>query len=190
MIKKILICFAAITTIFASAANYTQAREIVEMPHWEKAVINIYIPEKSDKKTVSILKRAFSQWQIASGGRINFEYVDKGPADIDVIFSESASGYASPISRTSITVSDHVISKAEISIASESKQYKNYNDKYLTNVFLHETGNALGVPDNTTKKSSIMYTPVTEEQHFMKKDALKLFSVSGWSYSKRKINNK
>ena len=134
MLKKIImsivslfICASAITTI----AN---AREIVQVPHWQKKVINVYIPKNDDQKTVSLLKSAFGSWQGVSAGNIKFQYVEKGPADIDITFIDSATESTGPITTTNISTSGNAIIKADIKVANNSKQYKNSSDSYISNI--------------------------------------------------------
>ena len=190
MLKKIFISFITMFVIMFGFANISQSREIVQVPHWQKKVINVYIPKDGDQKTTSILKSAFAKWQSTSAGHISFKYVDKGPADIDIVFAETASSASGPISKTSVSTSGNAISKAEITIATGDKQYKKYSDNYISTVLLHEVGRSLGMPTTTRKETSIMYVPVSEKQKLMKIDALKFFSISQWNYSKRRIEDK
>ena len=190
MLKKLIIAIVSLFICASAITTIANAREITPVPHWQKKEISVYIPDTKDKKTVSALKSAFSQWQSASVGHINFKYVKQGPADIDVIFSDKASGTASPYTNTSVKSDSNSISKSEIHIANENNEFKTLSNKYLSNIMLNEVGKALGVPNNTTKPSSIMHDPVSEKQKFMKVDAVKLFSISEWSYSKRNINKK
>lgn len=184
MIKKIITFM--IILIAASFSN-VYAREIEQRPHWEKQTISVYIPE-DNKSAASMMKSAFQRWQNVSAGHIKFNYLQQGPADIDVIFSDSASSADSPISNTTISSNGNSITKSEINIASENNSFKNLDRDYISKVMQHEVGKALGVPINTKKKTSIMYIPVDEKQNIMKIDAIKLFSISEWSYGTRKIN--
>ena len=188
MLKKLFISFITMFVLIFAFADTVQSREITEVPHWQKKVINVYIPKDGDKKAASMLKSAFGQWQSASSGKIRFKYVDENPADIDIVFAESASGSAGPFTKTSVTKNGNDISKAEITVATENKQYKTYPNSYVSKVFLHEVGKALGLPTDTRKPSSIMHSPVTEKQKLMKIDVIKLYSINGWSYSTRRID--
>ena len=181
--------FLLLTSFFIilGIANTSQAREITQVPHWQKKVINVYIPKDGDKKTISMIKSAFAKWQSVSAGHISFTYVEKAPGDIDIIFKDAASSSSGPISKTSVVTSGNSITKAEITIATDDKQYKKYPDKYVSTILLHEVGRSLGLPTNDRKPSSIMHTPVTEKQNLMKMDTVKLFSISEWNYSKRRL---
>lgn len=187
MLKKIFISFITMFVITLGFANTSQSREITKVPHWEKKVINVYIPKNNDKKTVTMLKSAFGKWQGVSSGHISFKYVEEAPGDIDIIFADAASSSSGPISKTTVVKSGNTISKAEITIANSSKQYKESSDNYISTVLLHEVGRSLGLPANDRKPSSIMHTPVTEKQKLMKLDTIKLFSISEWNYSKRRL---
>lgn len=190
MLKKLFISFITMFVLIFAFADTVQSREIVEVPHWQKKVINVYIPKDGDKKTASMLKSAFGQWQNACSGKISFKYTEKDTADINVIFADKASDSAGPFTKTSVSSSGNTISKAEITIASNSKDYKTYSDSYVSKVFLHEVGKVLGLPTNARKPSSIMHAPVTENQKLMKIDVIKLYSINEWSYSKRRIEEK
>lgn len=187
MIKKMILGLIAAFTMTSIGFNYVSAREIVEVPHWQKSTITIYIPKDGNKKATGSLRSAFSKWQSVSCGNLKFKYVDEGPADINVVFTENANG-DSPYTSTKIRSDGTAIKEAEINIASEKEGYNKLPAKYVSNVMIHEVGKALGVPVNTTKKSSIMYLPITDKQYLMKVDERKLFSISDWSYSKRNLN--
>ena len=188
MLKRFIIGIIATFTVVTLGISYSQAREIVEVPHWQKSTITVYIPEDGDKKATSALKTAFGKWQGVSCGHIKFKYTDdeKKPSDIKVSFSDSAAG-DSPITTASYKANGNTITEGEITIASESKDFKKYSNKYISNVMVHEVGKVLGMPVNTTKKSSIMYVPISENQSLMKVDERKFFSISEWSFSKRNL---
>lgn len=188
MFKKFITFIIAAFTVMITGINLSQAREIVEVPHWQKSTVVVYIPQDADKKVTAALRSAFGKWQAVSCGHIKFKYIDdvEKPSDIKVTFSNSANG-DSPISSTKITTNGNAITGGSITIASESKEYKKLSNKYISNVMLHEVGKVMGIPVNTTKKSSIMYLPITEDQKLMKIDERKFFSINDWSYSKRNL---
>lgn len=181
--KKIFLSIIALFTLLLTT-NITKAREISEVPHWQKATISVYIPKQDDNNKSGSMKRAFARWQGVSSNRIHFRYVEKGPADIDVIWAENASG-SSPISSTSISANGNIITKAEVSIAVKNPNFSKYSNNYVYTVMLHEIGKALGMPVNDRKKSSIMYAPISVQQDIMKIDVMKLYSINGWSYATR-----
>ena len=181
--KKIVISIISLFSLLFLGYN-VQAREISEVPHWQKSTITVFIPKKDDKGKTASLKRAFARWQGASSNRIRFRYVEKGPADIDVIWTDSANG-SSPISSTTVGNSGNSIKKAEIHIATKDPNFSKYSNNYVYTVMLHEIGRALGLPVNERKKSSIMHAPVSVNQDIMKIDTMKLYSINGWSYATR-----
>lgn len=83
-----------------------------------KNTITVYIPK--DSKAESI-KRAFSKWQSELSGRIKFEFVSKGPADIDIVFVESLNGTDGSFGYSSVSTSGSKITKAEIQFATRGK---------------------------------------------------------------------
>jgi hypothetical protein len=181
--KKIVISIISLFSLLFLGYN-VQAREISEVPHWQKSTITVFIPKKDDKGKTASLKRAFARWQGASSNRIRFRYVEKGPADIDVIWTDSANG-SSPISSTSVSSSGTSINKAEIHLATKDPKFSQYSNNYVYTVMLHEIGKAIGMPVNGRKKSSIMHAPVDVKQDIMKIDVMKLYSINGWSYATR-----
>jgi hypothetical protein len=183
--KKIITSILAIFTLLF-AANTVQSREITPVPHWQKSPIRVYVPS-DDAKTQS-MKRAFAKWQAKSYGKLKFRFVAKGPADIDVIFTESAAG-STPISSTSITYNENKISKAEIRIATKSKDFKKYSNDYVYTAMLHEVGRAIGMPVNSRKRSSIMFTPLSVNQDIIKLDIMKLYSIYDWPYANKDTQN-
>ena len=184
MLKKYLISTIISFILLSSVAI---AREIKEVPHWKKSTVSVYIPKGENDNAANMLRSAFGRWQVESYGHLKFKYLEKGPADINIVFSDNASSSDTPIASTKITSSNNEITKAEISIATKNKDYKTFSNSYISKVMLHEVGHALGIPTNTTKKSSIMYAPVTESQKLMKIDTRKLFSISEWDYGKKNL---
>ncbi len=144
-------------------------------PNWEKSVIKVYIPEDSYQ---GMMQRAFQKWVEKCNGKLQFEYLDEPPADIEVDFSDKTDGTDGDIGSYSLTVAGGFITKAQITIAPNPT--KNSNNLIYT-VMLHEIGHALGLQD-TPRKLSIMSTPVTEAQDFSNTDILRLFHINGWSY--------
>ncbi len=188
MIKRILSILGLIIgflCIFTSVAlAMTPASELrATPPHWQKSTINVYIPKDTYAET---MKRAFQKWQAVSSNKIKFNYVEKGPADIDVAFLEKVSG-DSPIASYSTNISGNKITKAEIRIASKGKDIKKYSKNYIYTTMLHEVGHVLGLPHNERKKSSIMYTPINETQQILSLDVLKLYHTNGWSWKNERI---
>lgn len=186
MIKKILGTIFIIFLFMFGISTSTQASTTTIAPHWQKSKITVYIPQ--DEKAAS-MKRAFSKWQNAIGGKLTFEYVNKGPADIDVVFSEKVNGADGPIGSYTVSIQGQNITKAEIHIASKSPNFKKYSNNLVFTTMLHEVGHALGLPDTNRKKSGIMFMPVTEEQDITKLDIRKLYMLNGWSYMDRRTGN-
>lgn len=185
MMKKflgiILIIFAFIFSFSSIAKAGTTT---ANAPHWQKPVINVYIPQ--DEKAAS-MKRAFLKWQSVSDGKIKFKFVDKGPADIDILFAEKVNGSDGPIGSYSIKSQGKTITKAEITLATKSPQAKKYSNNLIYTTMLHEVGHALGLSDNSRKKG-IMFMPVSENQDITKLDIRTLYNHNNWSYMDRRIN--
>ncbi len=185
MIKKFL---TGLSIIFAFIMIFTTIGKVsaieTNSPHWQKKPIKVYIPKDTYSAT---MKNAFLRWQEASAGNIKFSFVEKGPADIDVVFAENASG-DTPIATYSVSSEGNKITKAEIKIASKSPKFKKYTKNYIYTTMLHEVGHTIGLPDNTQKKSLIMYTPISETQSITKLDIRNLYQINNWSYAKRNLH--
>ena len=92
-------------------------------PHWNKSPINVYIP--NDAKAVS-MKHAFQKWQNSSYGKLKFNFVQKGPADIDVVFVEKATGADGPIGEYKINIKMDLLIKQKLKLRPEVKiKYSN-----------------------------------------------------------------
>lgn len=198
MLKKVLLGTVILCTLLCTFNNFTQAADIPprqtattvtsKSPHWKKTPINVYIPQ-NEFGSVS-MQHAFQRWQKVTSGKANFKFVDKeDQADIKVLFTDKVTGSDSPIANYNITIKGLEIQKAEIQIATKSPNIKKYSNDYIFTTMLHEVGHALGLSENSRKPSSIMYMPVNEEQDILKTDIRKLYSISEWSWSDRRIND-
>ena len=189
MIKKLLGIFAIFVFVFASFnianAASTNTSAPMSVPHWSKSPINVFIPK--DEKS-SAMNSAFSKWQSEAGNRITFAFVqDPKKADIIVKFTDNTEGLETKLGGYSVTTDGNEIKKAEITLATKSKLAKKYSNNYIYITMLHEVGHVLGMSDNSTKPTSIMYMPISEEQSIKKIDIRKLYKVNGWSYADRNM---
>ncbi len=185
MIKKALFGIIAIIITFLGLSAFASTTSTATFPHWQKSPINVYIPKDEKADT---MRRAFSKWQGESGGNLKFNFVEKGPADIDVVFTEQFSGKNGSISSNSVRTSGMKITKAEIKILKGPK-VKKYSNNYVYTTMLHEIGHALGMKDEPRKPTSIMYMPISEKQDIQKFDVKKFYKVNGWSFAQRNFNN-
>lgn len=183
MIKKIFISLFLILAFAATFFNFVQA-ETATYPHWTKSPITVYIPK--DEKAVT-MRHAFEKWQNLSYGKLKFQFMPKGPADIDVVFTDKVDGSDGPLGSHKITIKKGAITKAEIKMA--TKGNKKYSNNMVYTTMLHEIGHVLGLQESTRKQSSIMNMPVNETQDILKKDIVNLYHVNGWSYMDRRFGN-
>lgn len=195
MLKKILLLNFLILSLVFTFTNTSQGADIKplsvtavttrsESPHWQQNKITVYIPK--DSKSDS-LKRAFLKWQNEMSGKITFEFVTKGPANIDIIWSESVSGVDGNFGSSSITTSGNKITKAEITFATKGK--KQFGNNYAYTVMLHEIGHALGLSDNPRKMNSIMYNPISDTQNISSVDLRDLYKIYNWNWGTRRFAN-
>lgn len=186
MIKKILSIFIIITAFIFTFTNLAQATTLIA-PHWQKSPITVYIP-KDDNRAIT-MRHAFEKWQKESFGNLKFSFVDKGPADIDVVFTDNVDGSDGPIASYSLTIRGKSIERAEIKIATKGSEIKKYSKNYIYTTMLHEVGHALGLQDTNRKKNSIMYMPVSETQELLKLDMRNLYNLNNWSWMDRRISD-
>lgn len=177
-ITGVLFIFAIFMTFCIS-----QATTIIA-PHWKDGNITVYIPKDARAEQ---MKRAFMKWQNASFGKLNFTFQEKGPANIDVVFTEAVDGADGPIGSYNVTIQNGLIKKAEIKMATKSKNISKYSNSYIYTTMLHEVGHALGLSDTNRKGSSIMFMPVTEQQDLLKIDMMKLYNLNNWSWMDHRI---
>lgn len=183
MIKKVLsiliLAIGIIFTISNTAKAYT-----IDSPHWEKSPITVYIP--TDEKAVT-MRHAFEKWKTLSQNKLNFQYTKKGPADIDVVFTDRVDGSDGPLGQYKIKIDNGKITKGEIRIATKKKG--NYSKNLVYTTMLHEIGHVLGMQETERKKSSIMNMPVAETQDIMKRDIRELYYLYKWNYSTRRTDS-
>lgn len=183
--KKILTTLLIIIAFALTLFNRTEAGTSIDAPHWKSPEIKVYVP--ADERQAQ-MKRAFSKWENASYGKLKFVYITKEPADITVKFTDKVDGADNPIGSYALTIQGMEIKKAEILIATKSKDIKKYSNNYIYTVMLHEIGHALGLPENTRKESSIMNKDVNEKQDILKIDIMKLYHLNEWSWMDHRMN--
>ena len=183
MIKKVLSILILATGIIFTAVNGTKAYTI-DAPHWAKSTITVYIP--SDEKSAT-MRHAFEKWQTMSDGKLTFRFVQKSPADIDVVFTDKVNGTDGPLGQYNIKIKNGNIVNGEIRIATKKKG--NYSKNLIYTTMLHEVGHVLGLSETERKKSSIMSMPVTETQDIMKRDIRDLYYLYKWDYNTRRIDS-
>lgn len=183
--KKIIFGILAVFVFIFGLCNINKSFAYpVTGPHWNKSPINVYIP--NDAKAIT-MKHAFQKWQNSSYGKLKFNFVQKGPADIDVVFVEKVTGADGPIGEYKINIKNGFIDKAEIKIATRSKN-KDSNDLIYTTM-LHEVGHALGLPDYDRKRTSIMHMPISESQDILKLDIMNLYKLNNWTWMDRNLSH-
>lgn len=185
--KKFLLGIVAIFLFVFAFANISNAAATntskrVEVPHWKKSPINVFIPDETGKAS---MRSAFNNWSGKSNGKIQFAYTTKEKADIIVEFTKNTDGLESKLGGYSISTNGNAIVKANIKIATKSKLAKKYSKDYIYTTMLHEVGHVLGMKDNPRKPSSIMHMPITEDQDITKLDVKQFYNINGWSYADR-----
>lgn len=179
MKKRFLLVLFIIIAFALTCFNISQAESLNQtQPHWKTGKITVYIPKDPQ---AAMMRRAFLEWQNLCSSNLNFIFVQKGPANIDIVFTDTVDGKDGPLGSYNLTIKREYITKAEIKIATRSK--KNYSNNYIYTTMLHEIGHALGLPDSDRKYTGIMYMPISEEQQLTKNDKRKLYKMNGWGYA-------
>lgn len=173
-----LTCFNISQAASLSSTSSNKAGQISTEPHWKTGKITVYIPKDPQ---AAMMRRAFLEWQNLCSSNLNFIFVQKGPANIDVVFTEKVDGTDGPLGSYRLTIQKNFITKAEIKIATRSK--KNYSNNYIYTTMIHEIGHALGLSDTNRQYTGIMYMPISEEQNLTKNDKRKLYKLNGWGYA-------
>ena len=182
-IVAIFLCVFALVNISHAASTNTSKKS--DMPHWQKKPISVYIPNDTGSAQ---MRNAFTKWQTASGNRIVFQTVaTKDKADIVVTFTDKTDGLESGLGGYSTSIQGNKITKAQINIATKSKLAKKKTPAYMYKTMVHQVGHVLGMSDNNSKPSSIMYMPISENQDITKLDIKRLYGVCGWSYANRNM---
>lgn len=182
-IVAIFLCVFALVNISYAASTNTSKKS--DMPHWQKKPIQVFIPSDTN---ATQMRNAFAKWQAASGNRIVFQYTTtKEKADVVVNFIDKTDGLESDLGGYSTTIEGNKITKAQINIATKSKLAKKKSPNYIYKTMVHQVGHILGMSDNKTKPSSIMYMPISEKQDIMKLDIRRLYGICGWSYADRNM---
>ncbi len=190
--KRILltlsIIFAFICTFLPTfAVAPTGLSNRPEAPHWVKNKITVHLP-KDDR--ANSMKKAFNTWTDASDGKLQFSYIESEKmADINVKFTDVVNNSEDPIGSCTLKTSGLEIQKAEINIATKSKQAKKYSRNYIYTVMLHEVGHALGMQNSPRKRTSIMHSPINEDQDILISDKRTLYRNYGWSWIDRRFKD-
>jgi predicted Zn-dependent protease len=178
-IAIVLFLLCASLNLFVGAFAAT-----VDSPHWQLKNIPVYIPNDTYSPT---MRNAFKRWQNETGGKINFVFVAKEAAKVEVSFTDRVDGSDGPFASYSIVTSGNAITSANLKFA--TKGSKKYSKDEVYSSMLHEIGHILGLSEATRKKSSIMFMPTPTSKDILKLDVRNLYKVSGWSYSDRRISN-
>ena len=182
-IVAIFLCVFALVNISYAASTNTSKKS--DMPHWQKKPIQVFIPSDTN---ATQMRNAFAKWQAASGNRIVFQYTTtKEKADVVVNFIDKTDGLESDLGGYSTTIEGNKITKAQINIATKSKLAKKKSPNYIYKTMVHQVGHILGMSDNKTTPSSIMYMPISEKQDIMKLDIRRLYGICGLSYADRNM---
>ncbi len=137
---------------------------------WQKPYnIKVYIKGYGQK--LAILKNAFSIWDSRLYSLVDFSYVDnEQDANIicfyvdtpDELNYKTQSANSDAVGLTTYQYDPNFsgvkrIQKATIKISLKSNDRRNFTDKELLSITLHEIGHALGISDHSDNMGDIMY---------------------------------
>lgn len=109
----------------------------------------------------AIVRQAFDEWTMASGGKVSFLFLDK-PADAKIIVhwtnDRSKMQSAREDGQTSVIADDKGIVSADILLLTvPPPAMKNLADNYVRRIALHEIGHSLGIAEHSSGTADIMY---------------------------------
>ena len=109
----------------------------------------------------AIVRQAFDEWTMASGGKVSFLFLDK-PADAKIIvhWTNDRSKMQSPREdgQTSVIADDKGIVSADILLLTvPPAAMKSLADNYVRRIALHEIGHSLGIAEHSSGTADIMY---------------------------------
>jgi tetratricopeptide (TPR) repeat protein len=132
----------------------------------DKMPLAVYLESTScargfDPSFVEEAKRCFSCWQDASGGKVQFKFIEKpDSADIDFRWTDNAKDVSQPAEggETRIQPSLHGIESAKIKVLTVSpvKELR-VDDALIRFTCMHEIGHALGIAGHSHSRGDVMF---------------------------------
>ena len=146
------------TTPSASAPKAIQKGVYVNtlktVNRWGRMPVNVWI---EPHKFTPYVKRAFTEWQIASDQAVRFNYVPRNKAQIEVVFVQKAKTTTIGLTSTQYTPDSHKMLHAKIQLAQYDMQNHKLTDTGIYRVALHEIGHALGMGGHSKNPIDLMY---------------------------------
>jgi len=140
---------------------------------WAKMPVNVYIKSGESvpgfkPEYVNILKSAFKQWSDASGGKLQFDFVDtmqnngincQWSANIKDVVNPQEGGQA-------LVLQDptrHIMRVEMVILTQHPMMTNGITDTYVRHVCLHEVGHAIGIGGHSSGPDDVMFAAANYE---------------------------
>jgi tetratricopeptide (TPR) repeat protein len=154
----------------ASAQDYMHEATIGGMVRWSSMPITVYIKPGTDvpgyrSEYLDLLHQAFDDWEQASDGKINFEFVNDPNAQITCSWTNTTkNAISSAEGGQTMVVPDPAkqgnILNAAVSLLTVPPTGNELSSGYAKRVDLHEVGHALGILGHSTNPADVMFYTV------------------------------